>query len=119
MHTEQLLTRALAIREARLEKSDPAIGRSLNSLAALYQYTGRYAEAEALYERALAIIKESRGAEHPDRNALHAVLYEGAAVADRAVKRLAPRSELARSTCSRNSVDLAAWSGCETGIALF
>ncbi len=39
---------------------------SLNNLAVLYDNQGRYAEAEPLYERALAIQEEVLGAEHPD-----------------------------------------------------
>ncbi len=37
----------------------------LNNLASLYDAQGNYAEAEPLYERALAIWEEALGPEHP------------------------------------------------------
>ena len=37
----------------------------LNNLAELYRSQGRYAEAEPLYKRALAIEEKARGPEHP------------------------------------------------------
>ncbi len=43
---------------------------SLNNLAALYQDQGRYAEAEPLYQRSLAIMEKALGPEHPDVAAL-------------------------------------------------
>ncbi len=36
----------------------------LNNLAVLYHAEGRYAEAEPLHKRALAILEEARGPEH-------------------------------------------------------
>ena len=51
---------------------------SLNNLAGLYQAQGKYAEAEPLYQRALAIREKALGPEHPDvANSLNnlAVLY--------------------------------------------
>ena len=39
---------------------------SLNNLAALYRAQGRYAEAEPLYKRALAIGEKTLGPEHPE-----------------------------------------------------
>ncbi len=39
---------------------------SLNNLAELYPAQGRYAEAEPLYQRALAISEKALGPEHPD-----------------------------------------------------
>ncbi|MFM6898051.1 MAG: tetratricopeptide repeat protein, partial [Microcystis panniformis] len=38
----------------------------LNNLAGLYKYQGRYAEAEPLYVRAIAIYQERLGENHPD-----------------------------------------------------
>ncbi len=38
---------------------------SLNNLAALYHAQGRYAEAEPLYNRALAILEKALGPGHP------------------------------------------------------
>ncbi len=39
---------------------------SLNNLADLYQKQGRYADAEPLYKRALAIREKALGPNHPD-----------------------------------------------------
>ncbi len=39
---------------------------SLNNLAMLYQAQGRYAEAEPLYKRSLAIGEKALGPEHPN-----------------------------------------------------
>ena len=39
---------------------------SLGGVAALYQAQGRYAEAEPLYQRSLAIREKALGPEHPD-----------------------------------------------------
>ena len=39
---------------------------ALNNLAALYDDQGRYAEAEPLYKRALAIDEKALGPDHPD-----------------------------------------------------
>ena len=40
--------------------------QSLNNLAALYADQGRYADAEPLYKRALAIREKALGPDHPD-----------------------------------------------------
>ena len=42
------------------------MARSLNNLALLYDAQGRYAEAEPLYKRALAIREKALGPDHPD-----------------------------------------------------
>ena len=41
-------------------------GYSLNNLAALYNDQGRYADAEPLFKRALAIQEKVLGPDHPD-----------------------------------------------------
>ncbi len=46
-----------------IHESNPT--RDLNNLAALYEAQGRYAEAEPLYKRALAIWEKALGPEHP------------------------------------------------------
>ena len=46
----------------------PNVATSLNNLALLYQAQGRYAEAEPLYRRALAIYEEGRGLGLVDRS---------------------------------------------------
>ena len=49
-------------------RSAPSIptSPSLNNLAVLYKTEGRYAKAEPLYQRALAIREKALGPEHPD-----------------------------------------------------
>ena len=42
------------------------VGTSLNNLAALHRDQGRYEEAEPLYQRAVAILEKSLGADHPN-----------------------------------------------------
>ncbi len=39
---------------------------SLNNLALVYSAQGRYAEAEPIYQRSLAIFEKALGHEHPD-----------------------------------------------------
>ncbi len=41
------------------------MGQSLNNLALLYEAQGKYAEAEPLYERSLAIWEKALRPEHP------------------------------------------------------
>ncbi len=43
----------------------PTTATFLNNLAGLYQAQGRYAEAEPLYQRSLAIVEKALGPEHP------------------------------------------------------
>ena len=43
----------------------PSVATSLNNLAALYFFQGRYTEAEPLYIQALEMKKKLLGAEHP------------------------------------------------------
>ena len=45
---------------------DQRLGTSLNNLGVLYQARGKYAEAEPLFKRSLAIREKALGAEHPD-----------------------------------------------------
>ena len=44
----------------------PDVAQSLNGLAALYKAEGRYADAEPLYKRCLAIREKALGPDHPD-----------------------------------------------------
>ena len=39
---------------------------SLNNLANLYYSQGKYAEAEPLYQRSLAIVEKALGSDHPN-----------------------------------------------------
>ena len=45
---------------------DPRLATSLNNMAELYRAQGKYAEAEPLYKRSLAIREKTLGPEHPD-----------------------------------------------------
>ena len=58
--------RALILDEGRLPATDALLAIDLNNLAGLYQDTGRYAQAEPLYQRALTIREKALGSEHPD-----------------------------------------------------
>ena len=62
-----------------LGEEHPDVATSLNNLADLYRAQGKYAEAEPLYLRALAIREKQLGAEHPHvANSLNslAILYQ-------------------------------------------
>ena len=59
----QIAEKQLAIAEKHLYAELVAI--SLNNLALLYDTRGKYAEAEPLYKRALAIWEKSLGPDHP------------------------------------------------------
>ena len=52
--------------EKALGSDHPDVAKSLNNLAELYRYQGRYAEAEPLYKRSLAIREKALGPDHPD-----------------------------------------------------
>ncbi len=55
-----------ALKEAKeFEPEDPRLATSLNNLAVLYRVQGRYAEAEPLYKRSLAIREEALRPDHP------------------------------------------------------
>lgn len=58
------MERALTIREQKLGATHPSTARSLNNLAELYRAQGKYAEAEPLYQRALAICERVLSREH-------------------------------------------------------
>jgi CHAT domain-containing protein/Tfp pilus assembly protein PilF len=49
-----------------LGPSHPSVATSLNNLAALYGAQSRYADAEPLYKRALAIYEKALGPDHPN-----------------------------------------------------
>jgi tetratricopeptide (TPR) repeat protein len=51
--------------EKALGPDHPHVATSLNNLAGLYYAQGQYAQAELLYQRALAILEKALGAEHP------------------------------------------------------
>ena len=54
------------IREKTLGPTHPDVANSLHNLAILYFRQERYAEAEPLYHRAVAIIEKSLGPNHPN-----------------------------------------------------
>ena len=60
------MTRALApaILDLGPGRETPVVTESLNNLAELYRIQGRYAEAEPLYRRSLAIRERTLGPEH-------------------------------------------------------
>ncbi|NES23978.1 MAG: tetratricopeptide repeat protein [Symploca sp. SIO3E6] len=55
----------IAIAKQSLPQNHPSLADSLNNLAILYQYQGRYSEAEPLFLDALRIRDRSLGSEHP------------------------------------------------------
>jgi tetratricopeptide (TPR) repeat protein len=55
-----------SLRERQLGAAHPHVATSLNNLANLYRSQGRYADAEPLYLRALAILFHSLGTDHPN-----------------------------------------------------
>ena len=57
---------SLAIARRRSVPIIPMWRQSLNNLAVLYDNQGRYAEAEPLYKRSLAIREKALGPDHPD-----------------------------------------------------
>jgi tetratricopeptide (TPR) repeat protein len=62
---ENMLASALQVAE-QFGSEDPRLSVGLNNMARLRQAQKRYAEAEQLYNRALAIAESERGREHPD-----------------------------------------------------
>ena len=52
--------------EKALGPDHPEVATSLNNLAVLYSAQGKYAEAEPLYKRSLAIHEKALGPDHPD-----------------------------------------------------
>jgi tetratricopeptide (TPR) repeat protein len=59
------LAQRAGLREKALGPGDPNVAESLNILAFLYNNRGRYAEAESLRKRALAIREKAFGPDHP------------------------------------------------------
>jgi len=56
-----------ALKEAEnFGPQDPRLATSLNNLAEIYRAQGRYAEAEPLYQQALAIDEKALGPDHPE-----------------------------------------------------
>ncbi|MFQ5896988.1 MAG: tetratricopeptide repeat protein [Candidatus Methylomirabilia bacterium] len=65
-HAEAERSFQAALKEAeRRGPEDPRVATTLNNLAVLYKAQGQYAQAEPLYQRALAIKGKVLGPEHP------------------------------------------------------
>ena len=62
---EELLQRALAIREAASDENKANVAKIYNSQAEMYRAQGQYAKAEALYLKAIAIVEQSVGTNDP------------------------------------------------------
>jgi CHAT domain-containing protein len=65
VEAEPLHKRAIDINEKALGKDHPLTAYSLNSLAELYYFQGKYVEAEPLYKRALDIREKALVKDHP------------------------------------------------------
>ena len=61
---EDLLKRALPMREKLFGKDEYRVGDCLNYLATVYHAQGKEAEAEPLYQRSLAIYEKALGSNH-------------------------------------------------------
>ncbi|WP_417914681.1 tetratricopeptide repeat protein [Candidatus Electronema sp. JM] len=64
-HAQEWIERLLQLGEKK-GKADTELAFALNELALVYDAQGRYAEAEPLYKRALAIREQKLGKDHPD-----------------------------------------------------
>lgn len=56
---------ALELSKRLLGDNHPDVAISLNNLAALYRYRGRYRKAKPLFEQALKICERTLGVSHP------------------------------------------------------
>jgi tetratricopeptide (TPR) repeat protein len=66
---EQLLVRALAIREKALGPNHPDVARNQVSLATIYCSQHRYAEAQELLQQATSNLEKSLTADNPEARA--------------------------------------------------
>lgn len=63
---EEAYREALAVREARLERDHPYVGKTLNNLGLYLAFHGRLDEAEGLHRRALELRRRVLNPGHPD-----------------------------------------------------
>ncbi len=94
--------------EKALGANHPDVAQSLNNLAALHENQGRYAEAEPLYKRALAIQEETLGPDHPHVAILLsnlAVLYRNQGRYAEAIKAIRRASTIYRDRAARSGSD--------------
>jgi tetratricopeptide (TPR) repeat protein len=60
-----MLTRSLALAE-KAGPNHQSVALALNNLAALYLYQDRYADAEPLLKRSVAVFEKALGPNHPE-----------------------------------------------------
>jgi CHAT domain-containing protein len=63
---EDLLRRALSIRERLSAPNAPSVAITLNSLAGILRVVGKYGEAETAYQRVIAIYEKTKGPNDPN-----------------------------------------------------
>src|SRR5215208_2836601 len=68
---ESLLRQALDIAVKALGRDDLAVAMLLNNLAVVHKDQGRFAEAGRLYRRALPLLGQALGPEHPELAAVY------------------------------------------------
>ncbi len=56
----------MSLTKSALGPEHPDLATDLNNLATLYRATGRYAEAEPLFQRAIGILEKSLPPSHPN-----------------------------------------------------
>jgi tetratricopeptide (TPR) repeat protein len=61
-----LYKQALELQQHRLGGEHPNVAQSLNSLAVLYNYQGKYCKAESLFIQALDILERHLGVDYPN-----------------------------------------------------
>src|SRR6516225_7485850 len=67
---------ATELAKEALALAGPVVAKALNNLATLYFVQGRNMDAEPLFERALAVLNEALGPNHPAVVAAHCYLAE-------------------------------------------
>src|SRR6266581_6875519 len=66
LEAETVYLRSLAIREKLLGANDPLISESLNNIAVVYRFQGKYPqEACSYYQKAIEICERRLGPDHP------------------------------------------------------
>jgi hypothetical protein len=80
-----MLTRALALQESRTGEQSPEMAVVLINLGDVMRVAGKHADAERLFERAVAVREESLGPAHPDTAKARKWLKKGARAAESSV----------------------------------
>jgi CHAT domain-containing protein/tetratricopeptide (TPR) repeat protein len=76
--SEEMLRRALAVREQQATRDDLGIAANMNNLAGVLRVLGKHSEAELYYKRTIALYEKARGSKDPNLGILHdnlGVLY--------------------------------------------